>query len=413
MRWYFFIGLFLFSIFIYAQRTITLKQSISEALRNNPVIQTAKFNISSYSADTITAKLRPNPTLNNQTLQLTDSKYFPVKSEWHNGINRQVWYQLTKKIQWPRQRSGKIEFAEKNVDFIKKNYADLERDLAYRVSNQWLSVWIAKQGLDLLKLASNNIDSLVQINQIRLKNQVVTTTDLIRTQLLAEQYALQIRNTNQSYRNEIQKLKLLIGTRDSVGIDLNDPIDVLFTFSKMDSLNDLAIATRSDVAAAKSNIQLSDVNIKLQKAYAVPQPELGMIYNPQNTIPYFGFYGTIELPFFSRNQGQIQKSYVLKQQSEQNLQAIQLQVQKEIKIAFQNYQTQKKNLERFNDILSKSQQVLTTVKYAYIKGGTTLIDFLDAQRSWYDTRQLYYNALFEYRKSYIDLLYATGLITQF
>lgn len=36
-------------------------------------------------------------------------------------------------------------------------------------------------------------------------------------------------------------------------------------------------------------------------------------------------------------------------------------------------------------ILQKSSQVLESVKYSYTRGGTAIIDFLDAQRTWFDT----------------------------
>ena len=42
----------------------------------------------------------------------------------------------------------------------------------------------------------------------------------------------------------------------------------------------------------------------------------------------------------------------------------------------------------------------------------TIIDFLEAQRSWLDTQQQYYETLQLYRQSYIKLLYASGLINK-
>ena len=70
------------------------------------------------------------------------------------------------------------------------------------------------------------------------------------------------------------------------------------------------------------------------------------------------------------------------------------------------------NTLNFQEVLEQSQTILDNVKYAYLKGGTTIIDFLEAQRSWLDTQQDYFNALEQYRKSYLQLLYATGLINQ-
>ena len=81
-------------------------------------------------------------------------------------------------------------------------------------------------------------------------------------------------------------------------------------------------------------------------------------------------------------------------------------------MAFKSHQTQRENLVKYESILSQSESVLNSVRYAYLKGGTTIIDFLEAQRTWFDTRQIYFDALLSYRKSYIQLLYSSGLITQ-
>ena len=63
-------------------------------------------------------------------------------------------------------------------------------------------------------------------------------------------------------------------------------------------------------------------------------------------------------------------------------------------------------------MLAQSEQIRESVKYSYLKAGTTIIDFLEAQRSWLDTKQQYTDAVFQYRKAYIQLLYSTGTINQ-
>jgi cobalt-zinc-cadmium efflux system outer membrane protein len=129
-------------------------------------------------------------------------------------------------------------------------------------------------------------------------------------------------------------------------------------------------------------------------------------------VPYLGIIAAIDLPVFNRNQGEIQKSLILKQQGEQQLFTIQSKLQTEISTAFTSYQVQQQNIQSLRVALAQSQSILDNVKYSYLKGGTTIIDFLEAQRSWLETQQQYYEVLHQYRQSYIQLLNATGLINQ-
>lgn len=394
-----------------AQTTYNLQQALQAARSNNPVLKREQFNMDISQADITTAKLRPNPVLNNQSLQLVQPSRFPESTGWLNGANRQIWWQVTKPFQLPVQRENKINFAQQNVRLTERQYFNAERSLFQSVAQKWLDVWSARKQLDLLATAKANVDSLANINRLRLKNQVITTTDLARTELLANQYDIQLNAAAQQYRNQLANLRFLTGATDSVAIDTTDRFTFAFP-DQLDAIVQQALQNRSDIQALHATMDVAEANIRLQKSSALPTPELGLIYNPQNKAHYMGIYGTIEIPLFARNQGEIRKSEVVKQQAEQDLRATEAQAETEIVTAYRSYVTSQQNLQHFNQLLTKSQSILNSVKYAYLRGGTTIIDFLEAQRSWLDTQQQYYDVLGQYRQSYIDLLYATGLINQ-
>lgn len=395
-----------------AQTVYTLSSAIDTARQSSPVLKAQYMNIGMARADEITAKLRPNPNLNNQTLQLTDAGHFPANTKWSGNVNRQVWWQLTKPIQWPAQRRYKIAAAAQNIAVANNTYQENVRNLSFNVGSSWVNTWVLKKKLSLLQESKSNLDTLVKINELRYKNQVITQTDLVRTQVLLQQYNLQLTTFFQDYNNELQTLKLLTGTTDSVDIDTSSQVESLLPTASLDSLISQSRENRSDVMLVKSSIEQSSSNIKYQQSLSWPQPELGVIYNPQNAVPYVGFFGTISVPIFDRNQGQIKKAEIQKAQAEQDLQATRLQVQTDVSTAYRTYEVQKRNMQQYQGILQQSQQILDNVKYAYLRGGTTIIDFLDAQRNWYDTRLLYYDALQSYYQSYLQLLFVTGLINQ-
>lgn len=394
-----------------AQTNYSLRKALKTARSNNPTLKSEQFNINISESDIITARLHPNLNLNNQSLQLMRPSRFAPNTDWANNQNRQVWWQLTKSIQLPNQRKFKYEVAKFNVALAQKSYVEVERNLLQDVALKWLDVWVAQKKLDVLKIAKSNTDSLLSINKIRLKNQVITQTDLMRTELLANQYAIQIKSTEQEYKNEQANLKMLLGVQEEVIIDTTDNFYVAFPVG-LESLLDQSLNSRSDILVVKSSLDVANSNIKLQKSLSIAPPELGFIYNPQNSIPYFGVYGTIELPFFSRNQGEIKKSFYLKEKAENDLRVKQVQVQTELTNAYNIYQVQKQNVQNFNGLLTQSESILNNVKYSYLKGGTTIIDFLEAQRSWLETQQQYYDAIQQYRQGYIKLLYSSGLINQ-
>jgi len=392
-----------------AQRYYTLQKALQTARENNPYLKTEQMNIQIAQSDIVSAKLRPNPILNNQTLQLVQASHFSNNTEWYNSQNRQVWWQLTKPFQMAGQRTNKINFANKTLSFVENSYTEIQRNVFAEVATKWLGVWAALKQIEVIQMAKSNIDSLVMVNQIRYNNKVITETDFFRTELLSKQYGLELKSALQELLNQQNELKFVIGIMDDITIDTADKF--IFEIPKnMEELLELSIQFRSDIQTVKSLIDVSVSNVNLQQSLAFPQPEFGFIWNPQNSIPYAGFYATVDLPIFSRNQGEIKKSYILKQQAETHLKAVKSKIKSEILVAFSNYKLLQENIEEFNELLRQSQQILDNVKFSYLKGGTTIIDLLEAQRSWLETQQEYYTLMKSYKQSCIQLLYVSSLI---
>ncbi|HLV52195.1 MAG TPA: hypothetical protein VKY44_09605, partial [Flavobacterium sp.] len=73
---------FVFSNSANAQNNYTLQKALQTAKANNPYLKTEQLNIGIAQTDIITAKLRPNPILNNQSLQLMQPSQFPASTDW-------------------------------------------------------------------------------------------------------------------------------------------------------------------------------------------------------------------------------------------------------------------------------------------------------------------------------------------
>lgn len=393
------------------QKTYSLKEALQMARANNPDLQSERLNIDMAQSDIISAKIRPNLTFSHETVQMTNSSDFENSAGWYRGGNREELWEVSKPLQIAGQRRHKIDYANKSLELEEQNYFETERNLFEEVATQWLEVWAAQKHLHIIEAAKSQGDSILLINETRYRNQVITQTDLMRTKLMVKQYSLEHKTAVQEVINEQNKLKFLLGSTEEVKIDMDE--EFFFPIPQnFDALLKEASNNRGDIQAAKTYSDVSDSNIKLQKSLAYPQPEVGVIYNPQNSVPHVGFSASIDLPFFDRNQGERQKSQIQKDQADRAFTTLQSKVENEITIAAATYQLKKDNLADFEMLLEQSETILENVRYAYIKGGTTILDFLEAQNSWLEMQQQYYEVLQDYRQSYIQLLHATGLINQ-
>src|SRR5690554_1348508 len=228
-----------------AQSSYTLQAVLQAARENNQQLKAEQFHIAIAETDIITAKLRPNLSLSNESLQLLQTSEFIPNTSWHNNQNRQVMWQISKPIQIARQRKNKIEVADKNLLYTKNEYKEAERQLFLEVAEKWLAVRAVQKQLEVLKMAKANIDSLTQINQHRYKNQVVTETDLYRTELLSKQYDVQYKTILQEWNNLKKELGFLIGNSQGVEIDMDDNFYTNLN-ADLDSIIMQALNSRSD-----------------------------------------------------------------------------------------------------------------------------------------------------------------------
>jgi cobalt-zinc-cadmium efflux system outer membrane protein len=366
---------------------------LQAARLNNPTLKSERLNIDLAQTDIITAKLRPNPVLNNQSLQLADPTYFPTGVGYESGRTRQIWWQLTKPFQLPSQRKHKIDFAEKKVIHAQTRYSEQERQLLLVVAGKWLEAWSAKKKIEVLRETKQKIDSLV--NTAHVSSQTPT--------MLSAQYGIKLLSAQQEYENSLLNLRLAMGLKDKIDIDAKDDLPFMFS-ANMDSIIQRAMMTRGDILNLRSEIDLNVSNIKLQKVMARPVPELGGLYNPQNTIPYVGFFGTIQIPIFSRNQGEIKRAHLMKQQAEQNLEIAQQQLETEIMITYNTYKTQKQIVSDYKVILGQSRN--------NIKQASSSTGFIEAQKNHEELQSEYYDYLKQYYQTCIELLYNSGMINK-
>jgi len=115
------------------------------------------------------------------------------------------------------------------------------------------------------------------------------------------------------------------------------------------------------------------------------------------------------LPFYNRNQGEIARAQAQQQQFAMQMEALKAQVQAEVKVAYQEFVTAHRLVQTIErDLLQPAQRARETSAYVYKSGGSSLIEFLDAQRAYNETVQSYYEAQAAYQRAIVQLNSTVG-----
>jgi outer membrane protein, heavy metal efflux system len=378
-----------FGSILFAQEVFDLKKTIRTASGSNLALKAQKRNIQVAEADLVTSGLRPNPVLNNQSLQLMEPAYFPANTGWNNGKNRQIWWQLTKPLLLPGVRQNRLMHATWNIRLQEYHYEIEEMQFIHHVANEWIDAWLAYMRTLLFTSAAG----VVAGNRNK-----ETTSGSLEMDLLIRKNKLQLRNAESQLENELTDLRILLGAAGKIQIDTTLTV-IKKSFMNLDSISGTSRSERPDLLFYMSSVEASNANIRLQKANALPVPELGFIYNPQNTIPYLGFFGTLQIPLFARNQGEIKKSHVLKLQAEETLSFQALKVKEEKSRAMGNYLHSRSYFKELQELLTISDAIHASAENKQNENLQT--ERLESQLQFYE-------AAADLMRTSIQLLYATG-----
>jgi len=405
MRFLFLLAILLANTLTQAQISLSLREALSLAVKNNPNYKAEKYTLDMAKTAVTTAGLHLNPSLSLGTEMVPSSKYFAPGTGFLAPENRQMTFQISKVFQVGGQLKYKIEAAKSDLVIAGVNLSQYEWNLLSEVASKWLDVWYADEKLKLITQAKSNSDTLLKVNQIRLRNQVITTTEFSRTQINEEQYKLMQLTALQLLKSERNNLALLLGLNDSIKIDKNELWFPVVLPLNYDSLLQIAFANRKELQLSKSLTDKAKIDLSLQQAIAKPQPEVGFNYSPQNRVPYMGVSVAVPLPFSDRNQGEIARAKIAATQADAIKNAFLMQVTKEVRNAYDEFKSNKNNWDKYMELNKQSEAVLQSVKMSYLKGGTTILDYLEAERTWYEMQNQFYDAKYNYRKSYLQLLF--------
>jgi cobalt-zinc-cadmium efflux system outer membrane protein len=399
--------------FLSAQTAFTWEQIKSKFAAANPTLKAAQLNIDEGRAAEITAYLRPNPdiSLSADGVQITRN----------NGI----WRPLSGVVETPgisylHERQQKRELrrdqAKESTAISESTYLDQERNLVFTLRSAFVQVLQSKA---VLQNATENLaywDKELEVNRTRFKAGDLAQVDLNRLELQRVQFESDFETAAVNLRTAKIQLLQLMNERTSIErFDVTGPFDFSSELAPLEDYRKIALETRPDLKAAMQNVDLAKVTHELAVANGSTDPTWSLWYshNPSFANSYanetIGGSVSIPLRIFDRNQGQKALTQIDIGRNERLRDANEAQVFSDVDSA---YWTIVQNVNLLKPYKSKYLQLATDVRdkmsFSYQNGGASLLDFLDAEKSYRDTRLAYLNLIGSYLTAGAQMNMATG-----
>jgi cobalt-zinc-cadmium efflux system outer membrane protein len=388
-----------------ARRPITISDAVSIFLQQNLQLVAARYDIDTAEAEKLTARLRPNPELSVSTSDIPLKFTGPL-------IKEQTYsYGISQTFELGGKRRKRIAAADANADLARGAFQAVVWQLTNDLKRKFYTAQLAKS---LLKLAQENqttfAETLKQTIEVY-KAGEISGLEVKRLEVEKLKFDTDVANAARDYEVAVRDLRVTLGgDYRAMDIEVAGTLDYQTYVFSPDELRDNALAARPDLKAAQLGERAADANIRLQKAQRIPDLTVGAgVEQVPLDVSTFNVGVGITLPLFNRNQGERAKALIERKRAQNLQQFLTNQISSDVDKALVAVELQKQRVELYRTgVLTKVDEIQSLTEFALKAGESSTLELLDAIRTRRETLANYYQALFDYQMSLLDLELATA-----
>jgi cobalt-zinc-cadmium efflux system outer membrane protein len=288
--------------------------------------------------------------------------------------------------------------------------ADNERTITFNVASAYINVQLAESTLALAQDDLKSFQSTVDISAERYKAGDIGDDDYLKIKLQLLQFQTDVAQAELGRVQGLSDLRQLLGYESvSADYDVADDFDYQPLKANLEDLQAKALQTRPDLREAQQGVTLANGEWALAKANGKRDITGQINYTHVADVSSASLFGSMQLPIFDRNQGEIARTHFAITQAQEQEDLANGQVMTDVRDAYEGLETNDSIVTIYRGgYLDDAKQDRDISAYAYQRGAASLLDFLDAERSYRATQLAYRQALAAYLVALEQLREAVG-----
>jgi cobalt-zinc-cadmium efflux system outer membrane protein len=309
------------------------------------------------------------------------------------------------------QSSGfATQAAEQDFRDALRIFSNLVRNAYYGLLQTQKNRWLAQEIVD-------HYQSVTKANRLRLNNGDIAESDYLRVKMEAIRAESDLDNAQTAVEQAKAQLAMILRwPEQSLAFEAKEQWPDMKDIGQHlgnDQLIAQALQQRPDLQA--DQLRAAQADKELELAHRLKYPDVtvtaGYARDPSNNALNSGFVGvSVPLPLFYQYKGEADKAAVNFSQSRLAAEQTELVIRNDVVSALATWHGTDKIVRRFEDgLLNDAVEVRNSAELAYSKGATSVLDFIEAQRSYKNVMRDYYSALINRANAYYDLAKAVGV----
>ena len=291
------------------------------------------------------------------------------------------------------KRGLRKDVARAAVEAARQSRADAQRTLEFQLKQQFLQASLAAEQS---RFAQQTLDASGQtraLMQRRFAAGAISEADLARTQVAELEAMQQLDQSHQVSAQAKAAVAFLLGVREAdPGFELQPgalEAPVGTALGPFDELLQAALRSRPDLHAADRQVEKANASVALARRQIFPEVQLSATYTQEGTgnaaltPPTLTFGVQLPVPLFYQQQGEIGRAEAELRTQRIQRDKVHAQVVQDVTQAYAALQAGEKLVGRMQGhILERARRARDVVQVQYEKGASSLLELLDAQRTY-------------------------------
>lgn len=392
------------------KEVLNFEEFLSLVGKKNMGYAAQKYNVGMAEASIQTASMFPDPQLDLETT--------------NNGIKENMGYVYGASVGWTLELGGKrkarVNLAKDQSELSKIQLQDFFRNLRADASLGYVEALKSKAVLEVQQDSYKNILQLAKSDSIRYRLGTISLVTSKQSKLEAASLLNEIYQAESAEQQALTGLTVFLSDGKITGRDVSGDFNAFDRDFNIDDLIIQALNTRADLLAAKQNTQVAKSQISLEKANrkidlginagAEHHTEATNEIAPSPTVNAVKLGLSIPLKFSNRRNAGLKIAEMAHSQATLEYHQIEQAIQAEVMQAYQQYMATQKQVKQFhNGMLTEAKSILDGITYSYKRGESSILEVLNAQRTYNGVRKDYYQALADNATALIELERRAGI----
>ncbi|MDC2244415.1 TolC family protein [Bacteroides thetaiotaomicron] len=367
--------------------TLTLKEAEQRFLERNLSLIAERYNIDMAQAQVLQAKLFENPviSLEQNVYNRLNGKYFDFGKEGEAVV------EIEQVIHLAGQRNKQVRLEKINKEIAEYQFEEVMRTLRQELNEKFVEVYFLSKSIAIYEKEVNSLQVLLGGMKIQQEKGNISLMEISRL----ESMLFSLKKEKNEQENDLLttrgELNLLLNLPEDTQVQLSLDEEVLqqLDLSQL-SFADLKaiINERPDQKIARSTVNASRANLKLQKSMAFPEFSVKGNYDRVGNFinDYFAIGVSLSVPIFNRNQGNIKAARFSIQQAGVQQEYAANRADMELFTAYTSLEKATQLYQSTNTDLERNfEKLITGVNENFTRKNISLLEFIDYYDSYKET----------------------------